>query len=82
MRALEVGPDYEGLPMLRRLLAGPKAAIVHSGWVERELRAAGFQGRWRKFRTAPGFPKPAAWIIASRLGLDESHAASSESSGF
>ncbi len=44
VRALEVGPDYEGLPMLRRLLAGPKAAIVHSGWVERELREAGFEG--------------------------------------
>ena len=45
VRELEVGPDYEGLPMLRQLLDRSKAAIVHSGCVEAELRGAGFSGR-------------------------------------
>ena len=30
VRALEVGPDYEGVPMLRRLLERSRGAIVHS----------------------------------------------------
>jgi len=38
VRRLEVGPDYDGVPMLRRLLENSKAAIVHSSCVESELR--------------------------------------------
>ncbi|MCS7025300.1 MAG: glycosyltransferase [Bryobacteraceae bacterium] len=43
VRAQKVGPDYEGVPMLRRLLERSKAAIVHSRFVERQLRNSGFQ---------------------------------------
>jgi glycosyltransferase involved in cell wall biosynthesis/SAM-dependent methyltransferase len=42
VRALEIGPDYEGLPMIRRILSRSKAAIVHSRFVESRVRAAGF----------------------------------------
>ncbi|HYO79915.1 MAG TPA: glycosyltransferase, partial [Bryobacteraceae bacterium] len=44
VRALEVGPDYEGLPMLRRLLSQSKAVIVHSHYVAADVRRAGFAG--------------------------------------
>ncbi|MGH9674049.1 MAG: hypothetical protein ACRD44_12785, partial [Bryobacteraceae bacterium] len=44
VRALEVGPDYEGLPMLRRLMERSRALIVHSRFVEQQARQAGFRG--------------------------------------
>jgi glycosyltransferase involved in cell wall biosynthesis/SAM-dependent methyltransferase len=44
VRALEVGPDYDGVPMLRRLLQSAKGLIVHSRYVEVKAREAGFQG--------------------------------------
>lgn len=44
VRALEVGPDYEGVPMLRRLAQAARAFIVHSRFVEGKLREAGFTG--------------------------------------
>src|SRR5579863_680704 len=70
VRTLERGPDYD-LPMLRSVLDRSRAAIVHSGAVESELRAAGF--------AAPVAKIPhGAWIhdgdrmkYRERLGLDE-----------
>jgi glycosyltransferase involved in cell wall biosynthesis/SAM-dependent methyltransferase len=44
VRALEAGPDYEGVPMLRRLVERSQAFIVHSHTVEEEVRRAGFRG--------------------------------------
>ena len=44
MRALEVGPDYDGVPMLRRILTASRGIIVHSHYVERDIRNAGFEG--------------------------------------
>src|SRR5437763_13945761 len=41
---LEVGPDYEGLPMTRRLMERAKGVVVHSRFMEPEVRAAGFTG--------------------------------------
>lgn len=72
-RALEAGPDYEGLPMLRRLLERSRAAIVHSECVAGELRKAGFS------RPVAVIPH-GAWLpedvdrmgYRQRLGLDES----------
>jgi glycosyltransferase involved in cell wall biosynthesis/SAM-dependent methyltransferase len=71
VRKLEVGPDYDGLPMTRRLLESAKGVIVHSRFMEREVRAAGFKG--------PVAVIPhGAWIPAAdrngyrhKLGLDE-----------
>ena len=72
VRALEVGPDYEGLPMLRRLLERSSAAIVHSGWVERELREAGFQRPVAKIHHGAWIPEASRLDYRQRLGLDES----------
>jgi glycosyltransferase involved in cell wall biosynthesis/SAM-dependent methyltransferase len=71
VRALEVGPDYEGLPMLRRLLSRSKAAIVHSRHVERELRAAGFEGPVGKIQHGAWIPQASRAAYRLRLGLDE-----------
>ncbi len=35
VRRLEVGPDYEGVPMLRRVLERSRGAIAHSRFVAR-----------------------------------------------
>ncbi|GAB4371579.1 MAG: glycosyltransferase family 4 protein [Bryobacter sp.] len=48
VRRLEVGPDYEGVPMLRRLLEKSLGVIVHSDFVGEQVRAAGFNGPLRK----------------------------------
>jgi glycosyltransferase involved in cell wall biosynthesis/SAM-dependent methyltransferase len=63
VRALEVGPDYEGLPMLRRVLERSRGAIAHSQCVETEIRKAGF--------TRPVAVIPhGAWIPeADRMGF-------------
>lgn len=71
VRALEVGPDYEGLPMLRRLLSRSKAAIVHSAHVERELRAAGFEGPVAKIQHGAWIPQASRSAYRQRLGIDE-----------
>jgi glycosyltransferase involved in cell wall biosynthesis/SAM-dependent methyltransferase len=44
VRRLEVGPDYEGVPMLRRLLKRARGVIVHSDFVGEAVRAAGYEG--------------------------------------
>ncbi|HLG95761.1 MAG TPA: glycosyltransferase [Bryobacteraceae bacterium] len=71
VRKLEVGPDYERLPMLRRLLRRSKAAIVHSAHVERELRAAGFQRPVARIQHGAWIPEASRLTFRHRLGLDE-----------
>ncbi len=44
VRRLEVGPDYEGVPMTRRLLEASRGVIVHSDYVARLSREQGFTG--------------------------------------
>src|SRR4051795_12882692 len=44
VRKLEVGPDYEGVPMMRRLLERSRGVIVHSNFMQDEVRRAGFTG--------------------------------------
>jgi len=70
VRTLKRPPDYEGVPMLRRILARSRGAIAHSRAVESELRKAGFAG------PAAVIPH-GAWIVdvdrmayRDRLGLD------------
>ena len=71
VRRLEVGPDYEGVPMLRRLLSRSKAAIVHSGCVEAELRGAGFSGAVARIPHGAWIPDANRSDFRERLGLDE-----------
>jgi glycosyltransferase involved in cell wall biosynthesis/SAM-dependent methyltransferase len=71
VRALETGPDYEGVPMLRRLLSRSKAAIVHSGCVETELRGAGFAGPIARIPHGAWIPEAGRFEYRDRLGLTE-----------
>ena len=72
VRKLEVGPDYDGVPMLRRLLERSKAAIVHSAFVESELRKAGFSGPVGRIPHGAWIPEADRMGYRHRLGLDES----------
>jgi glycosyltransferase involved in cell wall biosynthesis/SAM-dependent methyltransferase len=71
VRRLEVGPDYEGVPMLRQLLGRSQAAIVHSGCVESELRVAGFSGAVARIPHGAWIPNANRLDFRERLGLDE-----------
>ena len=67
-RALEVGPDYEGIKMTRRILDSARGVIVHSQFMVDEMRGSGFSGPWPGFRMAAGFPKPTA-LMANETWL-------------
>jgi glycosyltransferase involved in cell wall biosynthesis/SAM-dependent methyltransferase len=71
VRRLEVGPDYEGVPMLRQLLSRSKAAIVHSDCVESQLRGAGFSGAVARIPHGAWIPDANRSDFRQRLGLDE-----------
>lgn len=71
VRALHVPPDYEGVPMLRCLLARSKAAVVHSDCVGRQLRAAGLAGPIAKIHHGAWISDAEGSEFRGRLGIDE-----------
>jgi glycosyltransferase involved in cell wall biosynthesis/SAM-dependent methyltransferase len=72
VRALEVGPDYEGVPMIRRVLESARAVIVHSQCVFDQIRAAGFQGPLERIPHGAWVRNADRWACRERLGIDES----------
>ena len=72
VRALEVGPDYDGVPMLRRLLEASKAVIVHSRAVEADVRRAGFNGPVARIPHGAWLPDGDRLGFRDKLGLDDS----------
>ncbi len=70
-RALEVGPDYYGVPMLRRVLESARAVIVHSRFVEGKVREAGFEGPVAVIPHGAWLPQADRNAYRMRLGLDE-----------
>ena len=71
VRKLEVGPDYEGLPMTRRVLEGARGVIVHSRFMEAEIRKAGFTGPLAVIPHGAWIPPGDRNGYRERLGLDE-----------
>ena len=71
VRKLEIGPDYEGLPMLRRLLCGSRAAIVHSDCVAQQLRQAGFSRPIGRIQHGAWVPQADRLGYRQRLGISE-----------
>jgi len=71
VRRLEVGPDYEGVAMTRRLLESARAAVVHSRFMEAELRTAGYQGPTAVIPHGAWIPQADRNAFRHRLGLDE-----------
>jgi glycosyltransferase involved in cell wall biosynthesis/SAM-dependent methyltransferase len=72
VRALEVGPDYEGVPMLRRLLEASRAVIVHSDFVAKQVRDAGFGGPVGVIPHGAWIPEADRLTTRMRLGVDAS----------
>ncbi|MGA2113546.1 MAG: glycosyltransferase [Bryobacteraceae bacterium] len=71
VRALEVGPDYEGLAMTRRLLERARGAIVHSRFMRDQVRQAGFDGPITVIPHGAWIPSADRHGFRDRLGLDE-----------
>src|SRR2546427_186903 len=71
VKALEVGPDYEGLPMTSRLLESSEALIVHSRFMQEEMRSAGFEGPIARIPHGAWVPDIDRQAYRERLGLDE-----------
>jgi len=71
VRKLEVGPDYEGLRMTRRVLESARGVIVHSHYMEAEIRAAGFTGPIAVIPHGAWIPEADRNAWRYKLGLDE-----------
>lgn len=70
VRDLEVGPDYDGVPMLRRVLASSRGLIAHSDYVIAEARRAGYTGPAARVPHGAWLPDADRMIYRQRLGLD------------
>ena len=71
VRKLEVGPDYEGVPMTRRILEKARGLVVHSRYMREEMRAAGFTGPVAVIPHGAWIPEADRNAYRHRLGLDE-----------
>ena len=69
VRALEVGPDYDGVPMLKRLLAASRGVVVHSRFVEKDVRAAGFEGPVAVIPHGAWIPPADRLAVRQKLGV-------------
>ena len=65
VRTLEVGPDYEGVAMLRRLLSRRRRPSCIATASEQRCAPPASPDRSRAFRMAPGFRRRIAWATAS-----------------
>jgi len=71
VRRLEIGPDYEGVPMTRRLLESARGIVVHSRFMAGEMRAAGFAGPVAVIPHGAWIPEGDRTAYRYKLGLDE-----------
>jgi glycosyltransferase involved in cell wall biosynthesis/SAM-dependent methyltransferase len=72
VRSLEIGPDYEGLAMTRRLLDSARGLIVHSHFVAGQMREQGFEGPIAVIPHGAWIPQADRFGTRSLLGIDES----------
>jgi glycosyltransferase involved in cell wall biosynthesis/SAM-dependent methyltransferase len=70
-RTLAVGPDYEGVPMTRRLLDASLGLVVHSDFVAREMRAQGFEGPIATIPHGAWIPRTDRNGTRQSLGVDD-----------
>ena len=71
VRKLEEGPDYQGVRMTRRLLDAARGVIVHSRFMESEMRAAGYPGPVAVIPHGAWIPDADRHAWRHKLGLDE-----------
>ncbi|MBV9506956.1 MAG: methyltransferase domain-containing protein [Acidobacteriia bacterium] len=70
VRRLEIGPDYEGVAMTRRVLESARGLVVHSRFVEQEMRGAGYSGPIAVIPHGAWVPEGDRNGYRERLGLD------------
>ncbi len=70
-RTLAVGPDYDGVPMTRRLLESAKGVVVHSGFMVKEMRSAGYEGPVSRIPHGAWIVEADGRGVRQRLGVDE-----------
>jgi glycosyltransferase involved in cell wall biosynthesis/SAM-dependent methyltransferase len=70
VRALEVGPDYDGVKMTRRILASAQGVIVHSKFMVREIRSSGYKGPVARIPHGSWVEDTSRLEWRARLGLD------------
>jgi glycosyltransferase involved in cell wall biosynthesis/SAM-dependent methyltransferase len=71
-RTLVIGPDYDNVPMTRRLLDASRGLVVHSDFVARAMREQGFQGPIATIPHGAWIPKTDRNATRHTLGLDDS----------
>jgi glycosyltransferase involved in cell wall biosynthesis/SAM-dependent methyltransferase len=72
VRALEVGPDYEGVRMTRRILNCARGVIVHSQFMVDEMRDGGFAGPIARIPHGSWIPDADRLHWRTQLGLGPS----------
>jgi glycosyltransferase involved in cell wall biosynthesis/SAM-dependent methyltransferase len=72
VRTLERGPDYDGVPMLRRVLERSRGVIVHSDCVAGDARRAGFTGPIARIWHGAWLVAPDRLAYREKLGVPES----------
>ncbi len=70
-KALETGPDYEGVAMTRRLLESARALVVHSDFMLREMRRQGFNGPIARIPHGAWIPQVDRFAYRDRLGVEQ-----------
>ena len=71
VRQREIGPDYDGLPMTRRLLQSARGLVVHSDFVAQEMRRQGFAGPIATIPHGAWIPQTNRLAARDQLGIDE-----------
>lgn len=70
VRKLEVGPDYTGVPLTRRIREAARGIIVHSRFMRDELLAQGYRGPIAVIPHGAWIPEGDRLGYRSKLGLD------------
>ncbi len=70
VRALEVGPDYDGIAMTRRILETARGLVVHSQFMVNEMRRTGYTGPIALIPHGAWIPQASRMAARDRLGLD------------
>ena len=71
VKALEVGPDYEGVAMNRRLIENSRALIVHSRFMVNEVMGAGYDLPVTRIPHGAWIPEVNRNQRRAQLGVDE-----------
>lgn len=73
VRNLEIGPDYDGLPMTRRILQYSRGLVAHSQFVAQESQGQGYKGPVAVIPHGAWIPAADRHATRHLLGLEDQH---------